>query len=434
MDTAKRSRMQRLTERLRDWKNGKSRSRTPAAASSATPQGQSTEPPPSNDEAVQGALKQPATLEDECSALWEEAYTEIKKQNGDLVANYETVLKHQAGIEQNSNLQDQVAQVANMQQQKAQNKQWKFQWFGAEQTVRDTVERILSITSRSAELVSLGMSHAPPYVSVPWSAITALIPLMMNDIKEHNDCIAGLEIVAKLTFSYQMAERTFLGNEETKHVYKKSVKDLYKKILEYQVLSIDYFGKSTLRRLGKNVLSSTEWADMPATLSELDRDTQRALQFLGQNVQIGSLSAIQEFLEQQKRDIDVLIKRGVADRDKVADVIRWVTLISVERDHLDVRKKLGEDHFSSGHWYLEEGKAKKWKMWMQGSQCMWLRGGVGTGKSSLTSILFEDLVRSPDGVIAVFYCSRKEDKNSDAPTARLTSRNDTENILRSILA
>jgi len=38
---------------------------------------------------------------------------------------------------------------------------------------------------------------------------------------------------------------------------------------------------------------------------------------------------------------------------------------------------------------------------------------MGTGKSSLTSILFEELVRSPDGVIAIFYCSRKEEKNSE---------------------
>jgi len=387
---AKGSKKQRLANRFRDWGHRRSRSQTP------TPQGRSTDSPPANDEASHGASEQPApaispegqstapqlvnnkashgaskqpvTPVDECSALWEEAYAELKKENSDLVNNYEKVLKHQIGISQNANLRDALAQVAKTQREKAQNKQWKFQWFGAEQSVRDTVERILSLTSRSAGLVSLGMSYAPPFVSVPWSAFTALIPLMMNDIKEHNGCIAGLEIVAKLTFSYQMAEKTYLGREETKNDFKRSVKELYKKILEYQALSIEYFGKSTLRRLGKNVLGETSWAEMPDTLSQLDIETQRNLQFLHQKDQTGGLSAIKEFLEQQKRDMDILIQKGAAERDKVADVIQWVTLISVERDHLDVRKNLGEAHFSSGHWYLEEGKFKKWRAWAQGSQ------------------------------------------------------------------
>ncbi|RYP46432.1 hypothetical protein DL768_007344 [Monosporascus sp. mg162] len=372
----------------------------------------------------------PVSLEHESSELWEAAYEELRGENKSLIEHYEAVLKDQTGIPQSANLRDQLAMVADTQRKKAENKQWKFHWFGEKQTARDTAERILNLTIRSASLISIGMTYAPPYVSIPWSAVTALIPLMMNDIKEHKGSIDGLEIVAKSTFSYQMAERAFLGRKETKDLYKKSVMGLYKKILKYQALSIEYFGKSTLRRLGKNVLGSTEWADMPATISSLDDDTRRSLQFLGQETQIASLMTIQEFLERQEHKINILIQKAAADRDHVAQIIAWVTPISVQLDHLDVREKLGEDHFSSGYWYFQERKVENWRTWTEGSQCLWLRGSIGTGKSSLTSIFIEDLVRSPDGVVALFYCSRKADKDNE----KLTSRNNYKNILRSLLA
>ncbi|KAM0259207.1 hypothetical protein ACHAQJ_003412 [Trichoderma viride] len=369
-----------------------------------------------------------SSLQDKSSALWKEAYDKLRSENVSLFDHYEAVLKEQAGVSPSSSLRDQLTTVASAQRKKAANKQWRFQWFGEQQSVRDTVERILSLTNQSASLIAIGMTYAPPYVSVPWSAVTALIPLMLNDIKEHKGCIAGLEIIAKLTFSYQMAERAFLDRDETMDLFKNSVIDLYKKILQYQALAIQYFGRSTLQRLGKNALGSTEWADMPAAISLLDNDTRRSLLFLGQQSQIASLISIQDFLNRQEHSMNILIQKAAAERDEIAQVVEWVTSISVERDHKDVRQKLGKDHFLSGRWYLEE--IGPWRIWAEGSQCLWLKGGVGAGKSSLMSILIEDLMQSPDGVTAFFYCSRKADKGDE----KSTLRSNHENTLRSLLA
>ena len=142
------------------------------------------------------------------------------------------------------------------------------------------------------------------------------------------------------------------------------------------------------------------------------------------------------------------------ERDEVAEVTSWITPILVERDHRDVRQKLGERHFHSGNWYLVDPMVRRWRDWTEDNQCLWLRGGVGTGKSSLTSILIDSLIRSPDGNVAFFYCSNKVDKGGgyqgscserlggenrkltiDSGTdEKSTTRNNYENILRSLLA
>ncbi|KAK0634036.1 hypothetical protein B0T14DRAFT_85524 [Immersiella caudata] len=100
---AKRSKKRRLTDRFRDWRHRRSRGQTPAPQGRSTelppagdeashgtskqpapaksPEGQSAAPPSANNEALHGASsKQPAKLVDECSALWEEAYAELKKK------------------------------------------------------------------------------------------------------------------------------------------------------------------------------------------------------------------------------------------------------------------------------------------------------------------------------------------------------------------
>lgn len=210
-----------------------------------------------------------------------------------------------------------------------------------------------------------------------------------------------------------MAEKTFLGNTETRDLYKKSALDLYKKILEYEALAVQYFGRSTLRRLGKNVLGSTTWADMPAAISTLDDEARRSLLFLGQQSQASSFITLAKFLERQEQDINSLVRSVAAKKDEVAQVTSWISAISrsVERDHRDVRQKLGHDHFESGSWFLDNPQVKTWRNWTEDHQCLWLKGGVGSGKSSLASILVEHLMRQPDGLVAFFYCSRKADKN-----------------------
>lgn len=343
----------------------------------------------------------------------------------------EAVLKDQADIPQQANMRDRLADVAAAQKKKFENKQWKVQWLGKPQVVREKIESVVEHANQWSGLISVGMSYAPPYVSVPWSAATALLPMMMNEFREHQGAVGGLESITKLVLSYQLAERVFLGRDEaTRKTYAAAVIDFYKKILEYQARAIQYFGRSTLKRLGRNITGSTLWADMPGVLAGMDNDVRRSLDFMSMDDQASGFSSLKDILERQEERIGTLVESALANSEEVKDIVNWVSGIPIENDHADVRQKLGEGHYTSGRWFLDDPQVAAWMGWDPGCRSLWLRGGMGTGKSSLTSILIEELVRSPDGTVAFFYCSKKIDEKAQ----KSMQRNNVDNVLRSLLA
>lgn len=60
------------------------------------------------------------------------------------------------------------------------NKQWTWSLFGSNTRIRDTVDAIIRLVMDSSAFISVGMTLSPPYVSLPWSAISALIPVSQN--------------------------------------------------------------------------------------------------------------------------------------------------------------------------------------------------------------------------------------------------------------
>lgn len=255
--------------------------------------------------------------------------------------------------------------------------------------------------------------------------------MLTNEFTEQKGALEGLESTTMLVISYQLAEVEFLSRDQaSRENYTNTVLELYKTILEYQMRAIWYFGEPTLKRLRRNVMGSTLWADMPKTIDKIDSNVRRSLGFMFMSNQSASFSSLTELFERQEEKLDALIADVISKTDEVTEVVNWVSGILVESDHIDVRGKLGEGHYESGQWFLANSKVTGWRNWEQGCQSLWLRGGIGTGKSSLTSILIEDLVRKPDGIIAFFYCSRKVDKEGQESM----KRNKVSNVLRSFMA
>lgn len=219
---------------------------------------------------------------------------------------------------------------------------------------------------------------------------------MMNEYTEHKAAISGLETVTKIVFSYRMAEDAFFDEDPSiTEFYIKAVLDLYVKVIEYQASAAQYFGKQTIERLGKTILlGSKQWANSPAEIAELDDACRRSLSFLGLKSQAAANKTMTAYLEQQDQILRSILSDTIARNNEVAQVMEWVSPIPYERDHADVRQKLGDVHFNSGHWLLEHPHFVSWKEWKDDCCCLWLCGSVGTGKSSLTSILIESLVSS----------------------------------------
>jgi hypothetical protein len=126
----------------------------------------------------------PASLEAERALLWQRAYEEVRKENATLVSNYEAILASVSDVDIQDakthplpNQLEAMQHVVDFQQQRMLNKQWTWSMFGSNTKIRDTVDGIMKLVVDSSALISVGMTLAPPYVSLPWSAISALIPV-----------------------------------------------------------------------------------------------------------------------------------------------------------------------------------------------------------------------------------------------------------------
>jgi hypothetical protein len=136
----------------------------------------------------------PKSAQDESTSLWKAAYDEIKKTDPSLIEDLETVIKADASISAETDLKEQIALVVKVQNDKMESKQWSFPWFGKTLKVREVVDNIFSMLDKSKELISMGMNYAPIYVSIPWSAVAALLP-----VRVYLSTLRGIPLLMALT-------------------------------------------------------------------------------------------------------------------------------------------------------------------------------------------------------------------------------------------
>lgn len=92
-------------------------------------------------------------------------------------------------------------------------------------------------------------------------------------------------------------------------------------------------------------------------------------------------------------------------------IISWLSNLKYGQDHENARTKLGSTYSDSGQWLLHSSEYARWSM-SRPNNVLWLRGHVGTGKTSLVSIVtnrfLQNLKSTGKERLAYFYCSRKE--------------------------
>jgi len=372
------------------------------------------------------------------------------------VRNYEIILKDAAGVGQGVDLREEVARVVACQKERMENGQWTFQWNDKPQKVRDIVRRILKITDKAACFIDMGMEYAPPYVSLPWAAIGAILPVRhlkalctsgisllispvqfaMSGFEEEEEGISGLERVAQIISSYRIVEDAFLCNSQTSKTYSEAVIPLYMKVLEYQAIAAQYFGHHTLTRFGASIIGSTDWKGTLSAIDDLDDKSRRSVLHLGVQAQQAGFAKMQDnfstlikMFDNRDEVLRSYLKEFFVQKGEVDQLLTDLSTIPYKQDHRDVRKELGSAYYGSGQWFLNDETVSKWRKWEPGFNVLWLVGSVGTGKSSLTSMLLEELAKTPSGSLAFFYCSRKASKKDQ----QFTARDSVENVLRTLI-
>jgi hypothetical protein len=238
---------------------------------------------------------------------------------------------------------------------------------------------------------------------------------MMSDTEKHQEALNGLEQVTKILWCYAAADRALFVDPTTRDSYSKVLLPLYIALLKYNCTAAQYFGQKTLKRIWKNTTGSISWSDNSAQIVVLDDDCRKTLQAFG-------VGRLQQLLENQRLVLEQIIKSANSSRIERQEILSWMSTVPYGADHDNVRENLGERYHSSGRWLFRHTKFQEWQSSESG--VFVLRGTAGTGKSSLTSIVIQDLLDNPTGYLAYFYCSRKE---------KTTQRNDTAMIVRTLV-
>ena len=382
------------------------------------------------------------------NVLWNSAYESLRKDQPEMMNAYEKLAKHAARQEQDGspsaeavqrhedepNNEQQLTQgdvqlVAQRERRNMENKQWSYPWFGHSAKVRDTTETILKGVKSASALISSGMTMAPMYVSLPWSMISTLIPFVLQSLQAVEDAIIGLSEVTSILLTYVHAEQEFLPHHATKEDFSRAVLALYTSVFRYQATVALYFARGTLSRLGYNMRPKNDsWKDALAAVKNEESKCRVPIQALSTRLNQMGIVEVKDLLQRGFQLMTKSMQQSSSERQLRERIAAWISRIDVRDDHLDVRQRLGDSYFGSGRWLLDDDELfDEWKRSNRG--VLLLQGVVGSGKSTLTSIVIEDLLRNSRGQVAFFYCSgnTKSESKRDA-------RNESLNIMRSLLA
>jgi Cdc6-like AAA superfamily ATPase len=210
-------------------------------------------------------------------------------------------------------------------------------------------------------------------------------------------------------------------DEKTKSAFIESVLPLYKELLKYQAISIAYFGKTTLTRLGRDILVGTRWQDALNSVKEEEMHSRTSTHFLGNQDLKKILTAQTELL----KDLPLRLS---SKRAEAAQVMHWTSQIPIYSDHCQIKAIIGEP---SGQWLIEEPEYLLWRS-KQSHKVLFLEGTVGQGKTSLVCGVIEDVLLQANTQLAFFYCSRNSSTKIEEASA--TRRDESVNCLRSVLA
>ena len=203
----------------------------------------------------------------------------------------------------------------------------------------------------------------------------------------------------------------------------KALTNLFTLIIEYQATAAVSFSRRTLSRYLRNIPKVDDWTGLLQSIRDAEGHCKGLIKTLDSN-------DLQNKLDEQKACLEEILRQLSAfklwDSAEDENLRRRVSEISFDDDHAAKRRKLGSKYWDSGRWLVEHDRFIDWAGTHSG--CLWLRGPVGSGKTSLASIVIEHLMKDGHRV-AFFYCSAKDGSSDGSKQDRAKPVNVLQNLL-----
>ncbi|KAL7953822.1 hypothetical protein V8C34DRAFT_317812 [Trichoderma compactum] len=218
--------------------------------------------------AIQSSATSPTFENTPIRELWNVAYEKLRKEEGTLVAEYETRLQGSvvAGLSEalklKSNTRERMWAILQSKMNEVNKNTTKLKLGSTEIRVRDVAQQVLNVVGAANNYISQAVS-ANPSASIAWAGVSFVLPLFMNISTESANQANGLEYISSLISQSQIREEVYINCYESRidaqqkfqqshREYKAALERLYRQILIFQTKSGCYYSKSSAFRYARN--------------------------------------------------------------------------------------------------------------------------------------------------------------------------------------
>ncbi|KAJ5995390.1 hypothetical protein N7481_002367 [Penicillium waksmanii] len=360
--------------------------------------------------AVQRSLCEDAVCEKSC---WQEALEKLQTENPDIHQQLERILATQKQPLSRSNMSSQIAKSIQANQSRLEERslpgRWRNRDEGGKAKVRKAMDRILKAVVVFRDMGKVLVEIEPSHVGVAWSGVNLVLQIVLGGPEQNAAAIEGLAQISLIITRYARVEEIYIEQRQQNQSttlskdFRTQVVDLYAKILAYQVAIISHCQRQTINKI-------VQHRELKQILEEQDQ-------------QMDNVSTQLSQLYEQNQ---VLISQAQLSENRT--ILNWISPSSPNDDHTRILEhgKLNSEYAGSGRWLFSCPEFQSWSsVENENVSTLWLRGPVGTGKSSLVCLAIEKFLKGPileTSLIAYFYCSKKQGMgDANSPKAVLQS-------------
>ncbi|OBS29493.1 hypothetical protein FPOA_03430 [Fusarium poae] len=365
---------------------------------------------------VEGQGKNPIRIEGD-SELWYEALRKSDDQTR------EAIQRHRTSTRDENKAAELIAMVRNKQENFA-NTTAKIKIGNREIIWRDHATRVVTWVTNIGDIA---VPFAPSPSSTVWSALKVL---MQAHVSRCEDLVAILDCAEKVlrlvqrgrTYEAVYIRQLSHNYSESRGSLRNALIEAYKQALKLLVHAADHFQKGKGKRFVDALMNPKQGETLVNDLTKADENLSRAVQASESEHRQMDNAETRRCLERLNGPLRYIDDKVGAMLQHIEQSTLYDALMSISDVDVAGQHEMRTFKRTKGtcEWLLEHEKFHCWED-SYDSSILWLKGRVGTGKSTLTSkvidryrIPVEEVANQPaiDEGFAFFYCSKSGTKGS----------------------
>ncbi|KAF7868360.1 hypothetical protein EAF04_004892 [Stromatinia cepivora] len=350
-------------------------------------------------------------LTNQNDALWEEAYEKFKRDDAELYERLQSIISKDPNVKSNVGQEQQFGDLLLRKRRIMEDKQWVFYWRKKAIKIGSQFDKIVKIFKLVKPIGDTAAALDPIHAGIPWACVSVLLPLILNHSEEQESALNGLQKVVEIVQQFTSFgwDHLSIPKEKSEKQLKESIVTLYWKILRYEATAIHNFSRHTISRYAASIARRDDWKTLLSDVEVYKNNFMTDLQL--------NDSQNQKRFESELRELILALDRT---DEKNLEIIQWVSDKPYISQHYTARQLLAQ-YPHAGEWII-----KKYSRWLNsaGAPTFWLRGTIGTGKTSIVDVirsLVSQLAWTLDGnaiepnIISMFNDAKPPDPTMPKP-------------------